>query len=180
MACCSTQNAATVHVYGAQWTPAAARGLLSGGGPSVQYVELEPLADVTGAGAAPKAASGAVFNISVDASGGAQLPPAMLFETSHTPTHRVHHLARQLSAAGEEPPLFLRHQGMLLELVTGSSPVSQWDACSLDCHSRRDVARLLCRFGGRALSDWACDVQALALCSVHCLLLKSRSHRVLG
>ena len=50
--------------------------------------------------AAPKAATGAVFNISVDASGGAQLNPAMLFEHSNSPIHRINHLHRQISAAG--------------------------------------------------------------------------------
>ncbi len=54
--------------------------------------------------AAPKAAPAGVFSISVDARGG---PAAVLFEHAHTPTNRVAHLARQISAAGE--PLVLMH-----------------------------------------------------------------------
>ena len=54
--------------------------------------------------AAPKAAPAGVFSISVDARGG---PAAVLFEHAHTPTNRVAHLARQISAAGK--PLALMH-----------------------------------------------------------------------
>lgn len=54
--------------------------------------------------AAPKAAPAGVFSISVDARGG---PAAVLFEHAHTPTNRVAHLARQISAAGK--PLVLMH-----------------------------------------------------------------------
>ncbi|CAK0756773.1 hypothetical protein CVIRNUC_002483 [Coccomyxa viridis] len=54
-------------------------------------------APVPSAFAAPKAAPAGVFSISVDARGG---PAAVLFEHAHTPTNRVAHLARQISAAG--------------------------------------------------------------------------------
>lgn len=52
--------------------------------------------------AAPKAANPAVFNISVDACG--SVPAAMFFENGATPSQRMHHLARQISAAGEALP----------------------------------------------------------------------------
>ena len=54
--------------------------------------------------AAPKAAPARVFSISVDARGGLA---AVLFEHAHTPTNRVAHLARQISAAGK--PLAFAH-----------------------------------------------------------------------
>ena len=100
------------------------------------------LADVLGMFAAPKAASGAVFNISVDAGIGAQLPAAMLFENSHTPTNRVHHhLARQISAAGESP--FCRANAWCRLSFLLSTHIGRWPTCWLIVHSGRRTCRLL-------------------------------------